>query len=111
MVGFKLNIRANVDVPWMLNFMGSAYVWTFFAAGLGAVLLKKDAWRCADIAVALSARGGPGIVISMVAFQSGIINASAQLMLITLTLLSTLCASWWFEFRTKQVSSTYYDQI
>src|SRR5690606_10615900 len=74
MVGLRLDLLRQLDLLWFGGFlvlsccakMGSVY-----AAARCAGLIPR---RAADYAVALNARGGPGIVMASVALDAHIIN-------------------------------------
>jgi Kef-type K+ transport system membrane component KefB len=48
-------------------------------------------------AVAVNARGGPGIVLASVSFDAGIIDRSFFATLVMLSVVTSLLAGWWLE--------------
>lgn len=50
-----------------------------------------------SLAVALNARGGPGIVLASVAYATGIINQTFFVSLVMLSIVTSLLAGSWLE--------------
>jgi Kef-type K+ transport system membrane component KefB len=60
----------------------------------GARLAGEDRFGARNLAVALNARGGPGIVLASVAFDAGIINERLYTMLMLALITSVVAGSW-----------------
>jgi Kef-type K+ transport system membrane component KefB len=74
---------------------------TAFAAigTLVALKLAKEDWLSSfNIAVAMNARGGPGIVLATIAFDLGIINQTFFVTLVLIALVTSLLAGYWFKY-------------
>lgn len=64
---------------------------------LGARLSGESFRSSRNYAIAMNARGGPGIILATVALDAGIINANFYASLVMLAILSSLLAGWWLE--------------
>lgn len=64
---------------------------------LGARLVRVRPHRARDFAIAMNARGGPGIVLATVALEAKIIDAGFYASLVMLAIFSSLFAGWWLE--------------
>jgi Kef-type K+ transport system membrane component KefB len=64
---------------------------------LGARAARVTPTRARDLAVAMNARGGPGIILASVALDAGIIDSGFYASLVLLAVLSSLLAGWWLE--------------
>ena len=51
-----------------------------------------------NLAIATNARGGPGIVLASVAYDAGIVNATAYTTLVLLAVLTSQAAGAWLEY-------------
>jgi Kef-type K+ transport system membrane component KefB len=96
-VGLKLDLIHDFDPLFFVVFLlfacsvkaGSIYV--------GARLAGESASSSSNLALALNARGGPGIVLASVAFDAGIVNESMYVSLVMLALVTSLVAGSWLE--------------
>ena len=101
LVGTRLNLGAGFSALVLLAFLfgTSALRMTFVAAasrfaGFG----RTDAL---DLAVAMNARGGPGIVLATVAFDAGIIAPSLFTALVLTAVFTSQVAGWWLGSRLR----------
>jgi Kef-type K+ transport system membrane component KefB len=67
------------------------------SAYAGARLAGEDKSGARNLAVALNARGGPGIVLASVAFDAGIIDPAFYTILVMLALGTSVLAGSWLE--------------
>jgi Kef-type K+ transport system membrane component KefB len=74
-VGYKLDLSRSFSLSMVLAFLVLSSAVKLASAGLGARLAGFGIRNSVNLATALNARGGPGIVIASVAFDAGIINA------------------------------------
>ena len=97
-IGLKLDLIYHFDIMFFLGFLFFAVA--FQAVGtLMALKLAKEDWLSSfNIAVAMNARGGPGIVLATIAFDLGIINQTFFVTLVLLALVTCLMAGSWFKF-------------
>jgi Kef-type K+ transport system membrane component KefB len=97
-IGLKLDLIHHFDMLFFLGFL--LFATTFQAIGtLIALKLAKEDWLSSfNIAVAMNARGGPGIVLATIAFDLGIINQTLFVTLVLIALVTSLLAGYWFKY-------------
>jgi len=97
-IGLKLDLIYHFDLLFFLGFL--LFATTFQAMGtLIALKLAKEDWLSSfNIAVAMNARGGPGIVLATIAFDLGIINQTLFVTLVLIALVTCLLAGRWFKY-------------
>jgi len=96
-VGVKLDLLRNFDVLTFLGLLLFACVVKLGAAGIGAKLAGQSQKTSVHLAVALNARGGPGIVLATIAFDAQLINSAFYAMLVLLSLTTSQMAGWWLQ--------------
>ncbi len=97
-VGYQLDLTHSFSLAMLLVFLAAGCAAKLICAGLGARLAGFP-WRdCANLAMALNARGGPGIVLASVAFSSGIINAAFYTTLVLFAVLTSQVAGAWLDY-------------
>lgn len=64
----------HFDVVFFLGFLAFACVAKAASVYLGARLSRENKFMSASLAIAMNARGGPGIVLASTAYAAGIIN-------------------------------------
>ena len=62
---------------------------------LGARLSRENQFVSASLAIAMNARGGPGIVLASTAYAAGIINQTFFVSLVMLSVVTSLAAGSW----------------
>ena len=70
----------------------------FLTVGLGARLAGFGRLDAVNLAVATNARGGPGIVLAIVAFDAGIINGAFFTTLLLVAILTSQAAGAWPKY-------------
>jgi Kef-type K+ transport system membrane component KefB len=97
-IGLKLDLIYHFDMLFFLGFL--LFATAFQAIGtLIALKLAKEDWLSSfNIAVAMNARGGPGIVLATIAFDLGIINQTLFVTLVLIALVTSLLAGYWFKY-------------
>jgi Kef-type K+ transport system membrane component KefB len=97
-VGIKIDLIHNLNIPFLLGFL----LFTSFFAAVGTIIfariVKTDLLSSINLGVAMTARGGPGIVLATVAFDLGIINETFFVSLVLIAIITSLFAGWWFRF-------------
>jgi Kef-type K+ transport system membrane component KefB len=96
-VGINLNLRHGFDVLFFAWFLVFACVAKAFAVYLGARLGGLARNRAVNLAFALNARGGPGIVLASVSYSAHIINGNFYTCLLLLSMITSLGAGSWLE--------------
>lgn len=96
-VGYKLDLTKSFSLTMLGAFLAIACMVKLLSAGLGA-RMAGFSWRdSANLAMALNARGGPGIVLASVAFDAHIINAAFYTTLVLVALLTSQMAGAWLD--------------
>lgn len=94
-VGVKLDLIRNFDPLFFLWFFVLACLVKTFSVWLGARAAGESHPAAMNLAVAMNARGGPGIVLASVAFGAHIINESFFTSLVLLSIISSQIAGAW----------------
>jgi len=96
-VGLRLDLIRQLDVPFFLLFLGYACVVKAVSVYAGARLAGMQPFGARNLAVALNARGGPAIVLASVAFDAQIINQRFYVALVMLALVTSAIAGSWLD--------------
>jgi Kef-type K+ transport system membrane component KefB len=96
-VGFKLDLSRGFDPVFFLLFLLFACGVKAISVYAGARWAKESPTGALNIAVAMNARGGPGIVLASEAFNAGIINSSFYTTLVLLAVLTSMLAGAWLD--------------
>jgi len=96
-VGLQLDLIHDFNVLLFAGFVAFACVVKAVSAYAGARLAGQNRAGATNLAVAMNARGGPGIVLASVAFDAGIINGQFFVTLVLLAVLTSLAAGSWLE--------------
>jgi Kef-type K+ transport system membrane component KefB len=97
LVGLRIDLQENADLFVLVTFISAACVVKGGAAYLGARLAGEGLASARALAVALNARGGPGIVLASVAFAAGIVSEDFFVTLIMLSLITSALAGWFLQ--------------
>lgn len=96
-VGLRLDLAHHFDPVFFLLFLTVACVAKAGSSYLGARLAGESPRGARNLAVALNARGGPGIVLASVAFDNGVINENFFTILVMLAIVTSVAAGSWLE--------------
>jgi Kef-type K+ transport system membrane component KefB len=96
-VGLQLDLVRHLDVLFFLWFFLVACVVKSLSVWLGARLAGESRSSSINLAVAMNARGGPGIVLATVTFSAGIINESFFVSLVLLSIVTSQIAGFWLD--------------
>jgi Kef-type K+ transport system membrane component KefB len=96
-VGLKLDLVRHLDPVFFLWFFLVACAAKSLSVWLGARLAGQRR-AAVDLAVALNARGGPGIVLATVTYSAGIINENFFTSLVLLSIVSSQIAGFWLDW-------------
>jgi Kef-type K+ transport system membrane component KefB len=96
-VGLRLDLLRDFDPLWFVAFIAFACAVKSASVYLGARIAREPRPSAVNLAVALNARGGPGIVLASVAFDAHIINGAFYTTLVLLAVLTSLAAGSWLE--------------
>ncbi len=97
-VGYQLDLSKTFSFVMLAVFLALACTVKLISAGAGARFAGFGWLDATNLAVALNARGGPGIVLASVAYEAGIINATFYTTLVLLAVLTSQAAGAWLEF-------------
>jgi Kef-type K+ transport system membrane component KefB len=98
LVGYGLIFGKSFSIAMLLAFLAGACLLKLVSVGLGARLAGFRGLDVVNLAVATNARGGPGIVLASVAYESGIISAAFYTTLVLVAVLTSQAAGAWLEF-------------
>lgn len=96
-VGLRLNLWRDFDVPFTVAFIGASLLAKSLGVYLALRMMKVDSLSIANVAIALNARGGPGIVIATVAYDAGIIDARLFTTFVITALVTSAFAEIWLR--------------
>jgi Kef-type K+ transport system membrane component KefB len=99
-VGLKLDLIHNFHILFFLCFLVLSCALKAGSIWFGAKLAGQPSGRAWDLAVALNARGGPGIVLATVTFEAAIVNESFFTSLVLLSVLTSQLAGYWLDRRS-----------
>lgn len=101
-VGLKLDLIHSFDILFFLGFL----IFSTALKGGGALvvgrLIKQKRLPSLNLAIALNARGGPGIVLATVAFDMGLISETFFVALVLTAIVTSLIAGFWLRYVKKK---------
>jgi Kef-type K+ transport system membrane component KefB len=96
-IGIKLDLIHHFDPLFFLGFLTFACVAKAASVYLGARLSNENRFVAGSLAIAMNARGGPGIVLASTAYAAHIINETFFVSLVMLSVVTSLAAGSWLE--------------
>jgi Kef-type K+ transport system membrane component KefB len=96
-VGLRLDLVGAFEPVFFLFLLGFACLVKSISCYVGARLVGEGRTGARNLAVALNARGGPGIVLASVALDAGIVDDTFYTMLVLLALVTSMLAGSWLE--------------
>jgi K+:H+ antiporter len=96
-VGLQLDLLHGFSVWFFVGFLVFACAAKGASVYLGARLGGERPFASVNLAVAMNARGGPGIVLASVAFSAGVVNEPFYAILVMLAVVTSLLAGSWLE--------------
>lgn len=94
-VGLQLDLLHRFSVVFFLGYLAYACAVKTISVYAGARAARQPRKAAVNLAVAMNARGGPGIVLASVALGAGIINQSFYAVLVLLAIVTSLAAGSW----------------
>lgn len=91
-VGLRLDLAHNLDLWFLAWFLPTACVVKTVSVWLGATLAGEPTRFAVPLAIAMNARGGPGIVLASVVYAADIINARFFTALVVLSMITSYLA-------------------
>lgn len=96
-VGLQLNLVNHFDPIFFLGYLLFATLVQTAAVYLTSRLIKQDRLTSLNLGIAINDRGGPGIVLSSVAYSTGIINQEFFAVLVLLALVTSWFPGTWLR--------------
>jgi Kef-type K+ transport system membrane component KefB len=97
-VGLQLDLARHFDVGFFILYLLFATAVQGITVFFTCRLVRNDPLTSFNLAAAMNARGGPGIVLSTVAYSLGIINEEFFCILVVLALTTSWMAGAWLRF-------------
>lgn len=97
-VGYRLDLGRTFSFTMLAVFLLLSSAVKLASVGLGARLAGFGVEGSVNLAAALNARGGPGIVLASVAFDAGIINSVFYTTLVLAAILTSQGAGAWLAY-------------
>lgn len=101
-VGLKLDLLGSFDLNFFIIFLIIACTIKTASVFVGSLLCGEKRIGAWNIAIAMNARGGPGIVLASVSLDAGIINNNFYAVLVMLSIITSYIAGAWLRFVTKK---------
>lgn len=92
LIGIQLDLIHHFSPVFFLGFLVFACIVKAASVYGGARLSRENRFMSASLAVAMNARGGPGIVLASTAYAAGIINETFFVSLVMLSVITSLLA-------------------
>ncbi len=97
-VGLRLDLVRAFNPLFFLVFLGVACLIKWTSVYIGARVAKESNWGALNLAIAMNARGGPGIVLASLALDANIINEAFYCNLVMLAIITSLLAGSWLDY-------------
>jgi len=97
-VGLQLDLAHRFDLFFFLKYLLFATIVQTVLIYLTCRIIRLDHLTGINFGIAMNARGGPGIVLSTVAYGAGIINQEFFAILVMLALVTSWLAGSWLHF-------------
>jgi Kef-type K+ transport system membrane component KefB len=97
-VGLKLDLRHHFDPVFFIAFLAFCTLVKTVGTVIAGRLATRDWLSTANLAAALNARGGPGIVLATVAFDQQIIDERFFVTMVLIAVVTSLAAGTWFQY-------------
>ena len=94
-VGLQLDLLRSFSPLFFLGYLGFACLVKTVSVYTGARVGGQPPEAAVNLAVAMNARGGPGIVLASVVYGAGIINQAFYAVLVLLAIVTSLLAGSW----------------
>lgn len=96
-VGLQLDLAKHFQLLFFLGYLIFATLAQSIIVFLACKLIRQDRLTSMNFSMAMNARGGPGIVLSTVAYSAGIINQNFFGILVMLALVTSWLAGSWLR--------------
>jgi Kef-type K+ transport system membrane component KefB len=102
LIGLQLDLVHQLDIWFFLLFLAYAAIVKGLSVYAGARIAGQEHMGAVNLSVALSARGGPAIVLASTAFAAHIISARFFVDLIMLALVTSMAAGAWLAVAVRR---------
>jgi Kef-type K+ transport system membrane component KefB len=96
-VGLQLDLVRHFDILFFLGYFLFATLTQTIAVYITSRFIKQDPFTSLNLGIAINDRGGPGIVLSSVAYSTGIINQELFAILVMLALVTSWIPGTWLR--------------
>jgi len=97
-VGLKIDLIHHFEPLFFVGFLLFTTIAEMMGSMLAARYLRKDWFSTLNICVAMTTRGGPGIVLATVAFDIGIINEVLFVTMVLVAIVTSILSGYWFRY-------------
>jgi Kef-type K+ transport system membrane component KefB len=97
LIGLSLDLIHHFDPLFFLAFLAFACAAKTISVYVGARLAREPPGMAGNLAIAMNARGGPGIVLASTTYAAGIVNQTFFVTLVMLSVATSLLAGAWLE--------------
>ena len=97
LIGIQLDLIHHFSPVFFAGFLVFACIAKASSVYLGARLSRENQFTAWSLAVAMNARGGPGIVLAATTYAAGVINQTFFVSLVLLSVVTSLLAGAWLE--------------
>jgi Kef-type K+ transport system membrane component KefB len=97
-VGLQLNLVQHFNLLFFLTYLLIATITQTLAVYFSSRMMKFDPLTSFNLGIAINNRGGPGIVLSSVAYSTGIINQDFFAILVMLALVTSWFPGTWLRY-------------
>ena len=97
LIGLSLDLIHHFAPLFFLAFLTFACIAKTLSVYAGARLARETPGMARSLAIAMNARGGPGIVLASATYAAGIINQTFFVSLVMLSVVTSLLAGAWLE--------------
>ena len=97
MIGLGLDLVHGFSIVFFAGFLVAACTVKWASVYMGARAAGESSESSVNLAVAMNARGGPGIVVASTAYAAGIIDQPFYAVLVLLAIVTSLAAGAWLE--------------
>jgi len=102
MVGHKLIFGIGFNWREFLTFLVLSSLLSVVSSWIAARIGGMKNYEAINIAITNNARGGPGIVLAGIAFESGLVTASFYTTLVITAIITSLWAALWLKLQIKK---------
>ncbi|MUG96558.1 cation:proton antiporter, partial [Scytonema sp. UIC 10036] len=97
-VGLKLNLIYHFDIPFTSFFILFTTIFQFIGTIIAAKILRKDWLSSLNLSVAMTTKGGPGIILANIAYDLRIVNETFFVTIVLTAIVTSLLAGVWFRY-------------